>query len=74
MQTLMQASGSWRVSRSFLWYANASRLGGMLFARIAKRLPNPENEAVNRYSGCGWTDEIERRALDDVFNGHRRSI
>ena len=74
MQTLMHATGSWWVSRSFLRYANASRLGRTLFTRIAKRLPRTEDDVADRYSGCGWSDEIERRALSDVFNGHRGSI
>jgi hypothetical protein len=43
-----------------------------LFARIAKRFPRTEDDIADRYSGCGWGDETERRRLlDDVFNGQR---
>ena len=75
MRTLMHVTGSsWRISRGFRRYANVSRPGRARFAGIAMRLLRTEDDVAERYSGCGWSDEIERRALDDVFNGNRRSI
>jgi hypothetical protein len=30
-----------------------------------------EDDIADRYSGCGWGDETERRLLDDLFDGRR---
>jgi hypothetical protein len=71
MQAFTHAAGSWWVSRSIWRHANAIRPGRIaaLFAGIAKRFPRTEDDIADRYSGCGWGDETERRLFDDVFNG-----
>jgi hypothetical protein len=38
------------------------------------RFPRTEDDIADRYSGCGWGDETERRLLDDVFDGQRRGF
>ena len=72
----MHVTKSWWVTHGFHRYANGPRRGPIaaLLARIAKQLPRAEDGIADRYSGCGWSDEIERRALDDFFDGNRRSI
>ena len=74
MQTLMRANDSRWASRSFLGCADATRLVLALFARTVKRYLCTEDAIADRYSGCGWTDEIERRTLGDVLNRYHRSI
>jgi hypothetical protein len=76
MQAFTHATGSRWVTRSIRRHANATRPGRIeaLFARIAKRLPRTEDDIADRYSGCGWGDETERRLHDDVFNGQRGGL
>jgi hypothetical protein len=77
MQAFAHATASWRgVTRSIRRQANATRPGRIatLFARIAKRFPRTEDDIADRYSGCGWGDETERRLLDDVIDGQRGGL
>jgi hypothetical protein len=73
MQVFTHATRSWWVNRGSRGHAKGIRSGRIaaLFARIAKRFPRTEDHIADRYSGCGWGDETERRLLDDVFNGQR---
>jgi hypothetical protein len=73
MQAFTHATGSWWVTRSIRRHANAARPRRIaaLFARITKRFPRTEDDIADRYSGCGWGDETERRLLDDVLNRQR---
>lgn len=73
MQAFAHATGSWWVTRSIRRHANATRPGRIaaLFARMAKRFQRTEDDIADRYSGCGWGDETERRLLHDLFDGQR---
>jgi hypothetical protein len=76
MHAFTHETGSWWLIRSIRRRANAARSGRIaaLFARIAKRFPRTEDDIADRYSGCGWGDETERRLLDDICNGQRGSF
>ena len=73
MQALTHATWFWWGTRSIRQRANASRPGRIaaLFSPIAKRFPRTEDDTADRYSGCSWGDETERRLLDDVLEGRR---
>jgi hypothetical protein len=72
MQTFTHATGFW-VTRGIRRHPNAAQPGriAQLLARIKKRIPRTEDDIADRYSGCGWGDDTERRLLDDVFDGQR---
>ena len=74
MQAFTHETGSWWLT--LRRRANVTRPGRIaaLFARIAKRFPRTEDVIADRYSGCGWGDETERRLLDDICNGQRDSL
>ena len=73
MQAITHATGSWPVTGSTGQDTGATRPGLItrLFGRFAQRLPRPEDEVADRHSGCGWSDETERRVLGDIRDGRR---
>jgi hypothetical protein len=77
MQSFTHATGALRGSRrNILRLSNVFRPDRVatLFGPIAKLFPRIEGDIADRYSGCSWGDETERRVLDDVFNGQRGSF
>ncbi len=76
MQAFTHATGSRWVTSSIRRQTKATQPGliGALFARMAKAFLRTEDDIADRYSGCGWGDETERRLLDDVFNGQRHGF
>jgi hypothetical protein len=73
MQGFTHATGPWWVTRGIQRYPNAAQPGriAQLFSLIRKRILRTEDDIADRYSGCGWGDDTERRLLDDVFDGQR---